>query len=177
MTVAVLREPKGIQFMIRALPGILEQCPDVHYLIVGDGVHRATLSDLAAGLSIKDHITFAGHRTDIPNLLASCDIFVLPTLKDALPTVLIEALAAEKPIIASDVGGVPEIIESGVNGLLVEPGDPSKLADACLQLLKDNALRSQIVQAGSATLRQRFSIDLQIEQLSRVYEELTSHAT
>ena len=177
MTVAVLREPKGIQFMIQALPRILEQCPDVHYLIVGDGVHRATLSDLADGLAIKKHVTFAGHRTDIPDLLACCDIFVLPTLKDALPTVLIEALAAEKPIIASDVGGVPEIIENGVNGLLVEPGDPSKLAEACLQLLKDNELSTKIVRAGSETLRKHFSIDLQIEQLSRVYEELTSHAT
>jgi glycosyltransferase involved in cell wall biosynthesis len=176
MTVAVLREPKGIQFMIRALPAILEQCPDVHYLIVGDGVHRAALSDLVAGLAIKDHVTFAGHRTDIPDLLACCDIFVLPTLKDALPTVLIEALAAGKPIIASNVGGVPEIIEDEVNGLLVAPGEPSKLVEACLRLLKDNELSRQIILAGSETLRQRFNIDTQIEQLSRMYEELTSHA-
>ena len=176
ITVAVLREPKGIQFMIEALPAILEQFPDVHYLIVGDGEYGAALSDLATVLDIKKHITFAGHRTDIPDLLACCDIFVLPTLKDALPTVLIEALAAERPIVASDVGGVPEIIENGVNGLLVAPGDPSQLADACLQLLKDNELISQIVLAGSKTVRQRFNIDSQIEQLSGMYEELTSHA-
>ena len=176
ITVAVLREPKGIQFMIEALPAILEQFPDVHYLIVGDGEYGAALSDLATVLDIKKHITFAGHRTDIPDLLACCDIFVLPTLKDALPTVLIEALAAERPIVASDVGGVPEIIENGVNGLLVAPGDPSQLADACLQLLKDNELMSQIVLAGSKTVRQRFNIDSQIEQLSRMYQELTSHA-
>jgi len=176
ITVAVLREPKGIQFMIEALPAILEQFPDVHYLIVGDGEYGAALSDLATVLDIKNHVTFAGHRTDIPDLLACCDIFVLPTLKDALPTVLIEALAAERPIVASDVGGVPEIIENGVNGLLVAPGDPSKLADACLQLLKDNELISQIVLAGSKTVRQRFNIDSQIEQLSEMYEELTSHA-
>ena len=176
MTVAVLREPKGIQFMIRALPAILEQCPDVHYLIVGDGVHRAVLSELVAGLAIENHVTFAGHRTDIPDLLACCDVFVLPTLKDALPTVLIEALAAEKPIIASNVGGVPEIIENGVNGLLVAPGEPSKLVEACLRLLKDNELSGQIILAGSETVRQRFNIDTQIEQLSRMYEELTSHA-
>ena len=176
ITVAVLREPKGIQFMIEALPAILEQFPDVHYLIVGDGEYGAALSDLATVLDIKNHVTFAGHRTDIPDLLACCDIFVLPTLKDALPTVLIEALAAERPIVASDVGGVPEIIENGVNGLLVAPGDPSQLADACLQLLKDNELISQIVLAGNKTVWQRFNIDSQIEQLSGMYEELTSHA-
>ena len=176
MTVAVLREPKGIQFMISALPAILEQCPDVHYLIVGDGVHRAVLSDLVADLAIENHVTFSGHRTDIPDLLACCDIFVLPTLKDALPTVLIEALAAGKPIIASNVGGVPEIIENGVNGVLVAPGEPSKLVEACLRLLKDNELSRQISLAGSETVRQRFNIDTQIEHLSRLYEELTSHA-
>ena len=176
ITVAVLREPKGIQFMIRALPTIIEQCPDVHYLIVGDGVHRPALSDLVAALAIKNHVTFAGHRTDIPELLGCCDIFVLPTLKDALPTVVIEALAAEKPIIASDVGGVPEIIENGVNGLLVEPGDPSKLTEACLRLLKDTELTKHIILAGSETVQKRFNIDLQIEQLSRMYEELTSNA-
>jgi len=176
ITVAVLREPKGIQFMIRALPAILEQCPDVHYLIVGDGEHGAALTDLVTALAIKNHVTFAGHRTDIPDLLACCDIFVLPTLKDALPTVLIEALAAERPIVASNVGGVPEIIENGVNGLLVSPGDPSKLTEACLKLLKDNELSRQIVLAGSKTVRQRFNIGSQIEQLSKLYEELTSHA-
>lgn len=176
ITVAVLREPKGIQFMIRALPAILEQCPDVHYLIVGDGEHGAALTDLVTALAIKNHVTFAGHRTDIPDLLACCDIFVLPTLKDALPTVLIEALAAERPIIASNVGGVPEIIENGVNGLLVSSGDPSKLAEACLKLLKDNELSRQIVLAGSKTVQQRFNIGSQIEQLSKMYEELTSYA-
>jgi glycosyltransferase involved in cell wall biosynthesis len=176
ITIAVLREPKGIQFMIEALPAILEQCPDVHYLIVGDGEHSAALTDLVAALAIKNQVTFTGHRTDIPDLLGCCDIFVLPTLKDALPTVLIEALAAERPIVASDVGGVPEIIENGVNGLLVAPGNPSKLAEACLRLLKDNELSRQIVLAGSKTVLQRFNIDSQIEQLSRMYEELTSHA-
>ena len=176
ITIAVLREPKGIQFMIEALPAILEQFPDVHYLIVGDGEYSAALTELVTALAIKNHVTFAGHRTDIPDLLACSDIFVLPTLKDALPTVLIEALAAERPIVASDVGGVPEIIENGVNGLLVASGDPSKLAEACLRLLKDNELSRQIVLAGSKTVQQRFNINAQIEQLSRMYEELTSHA-
>ena len=176
ITVAVLREPKGIQFMIRALPAILEQCPEVHYLIVGDGQHSASLVDLVAALTIKDRVTFAGHRTDIPDLLACCDIFVLPTLKDALPTVLIEALAAGKPIVASDVGGVPEIIENGVNGLLVSPGNPLKLAEACLKLLKNHELSMQMVLAGSETVRKHFDIDSQIKQLSTLYEELTSNA-
>lgn len=172
ITVAVLREPKVIQYMINALPIILEQIPDIHYLVVGDGTFSPSLKDLSAELSIQDHITFAGHRTDIPDLLACCDIFVLPTLGDALPTVLIEALAAGKPIVASNVGGVPEIIENGVNGVLVPPGDSSSLAYACLQLLKNKDQASQMVLAGSQTVWQRFNVDAQIKQLSKIYEEL-----
>ena len=174
VTVAVLREPKGIQNMIKALPALLEQVSDLHYLIVGDGNYGAALRKLVSALALEKHITFAGHRTDIPDLLASSDIFVLPTLKDALPTVLIEALAAEIPVIASDVGGVPEIIENGVDGLLVPPNDPASLADACLRLLKNNVLVQQMTLAGSKIVRQRFSINVQIENLSRLYAELAA---
>lgn len=174
ITVAVLREPKGIQYMINALPKILEQIPDIHYLVVGDGEYGTSLKDLSTALSIQDHITFAGHRTDIPNLLACSDLFVLPTLGDALPTVLIEALAAGKPVVASDVGGVPEIIENGVNGVLVPPGDPSRLAVACLQLLKNKEQSNQMILAGRRTVWQRFDVDAQIKQLSNIYEELVT---
>src|SRR4030095_3331341 len=99
------------------------------------------------------------HRTDIPALLACSDLFVLPTLKDALPTVIIEALAAEKPIVASDIGGVPEIIENKVNGLLVQPGDLSSLSTACLSLIKNSEQTRQIILAGSNIVQQKFSID------------------
>ena len=174
ITVAVLRELKGIQNMIKALPSILEQIPNAHYLIVGDGAYGASLQDLVATLSIQDCVTFAGHRTDIPALLACSDLFVLPTLKDALPTVLIEALAAEKPVVASAVGGVPEIIENEVNGLLVPPDDPSSLAKACLQIMKNKEQTKQIILAGSEIVQQRFSIDVQIEKLRKVYEELST---
>jgi len=172
ITVAVLREPKGIQNMISAFPVILEQVPNAHYLIVGDGPYAESLQDLVTALAIQDHVTFAGHRTDIPALLACSDLFVLPTLKDALPTVIIEALAAEKPIVASDIGGVPEIIENKVNGLLVQPGDLSSLSTACLSLIKNSEQTRQIILAGSNIVQQKFSIDVQIEKLSTLYEEL-----
>jgi glycosyltransferase involved in cell wall biosynthesis len=175
ITVAVLREPKGIQNMIKALPSILEQFPDLHYLIVGDGNHGETLRELVSALTLEDHVTFAGHRTDIPALLACSDLFVLPTLKDALPTVLIEALAAEIPIVATNVGGVPEIIENGVDGLLVLPDDPASLAKACLQLLKNDEQVQQITSTGSQIVQQRFSINVQIEKLSKLYKELSSY--
>ncbi len=174
VTVAVLREPKGIQYMLNALPALLDKNPNIHYLIVGDGAYGASLRELAADLAIQEHVTFAGHRADIPALLSISDIFVLPTLGDALPTVLIEALAAEIPIVASNVGGVPEIVENEVNGLLVPPGDSSELTQACLQFLQNRELASQIVQVGNAIVQQRFNISVQIEKLSHIYEEVSS---
>jgi len=174
LTVAVLREPKGIQYMINALPTILEQIPNAHYLIVGDGPYGASLQNLVTALAIQDHVTFAGHRTDVPDLLACSDIFVLPTLGDALPTVLIEALAAEKPIVASNVGGVPEIIENNVSGLLVSPADSLGLANACLKLLKNNEQAQQIALAGRKMVQQRFHINVQVEQLSKIYEKVSA---
>jgi len=158
--------------MISAFPAILKQIPNAHYLIVGDGPYGDSLRDLVSALALQDHVTFAGHRTDIPALLACSDLFVLPTLKDALPTVLIEALAAEKPIVASHIGGVPEIIQNEVNGLLDQPGDPSSLTAACLNLIKNFEQTRQIVLTGSKLVQQRFSIDVQIEKLSKLYEEL-----
>jgi len=173
ITVAVLREPKGIQYMLKALPAILDKNPNTHYLIVGDGSYGASLRELVVDLAIQEHVTFTGHRTDIPALLSISDIFVLPTLGDALPTVLIEALAAEIPIVATNVGGVPEIVENEVNGLLVPPGDSYELTQACLKFLQNQEFASQIVRAGNTIVQQRFNINIQIEQLSQIYEEVS----
>jgi len=174
ITIAVLREPKGIQYMLKALSYILDKKPNTHYLIVGDGVYADPLREQVVDLNIQEHVTFAGHRTEIPALLSISDIFVLPTLRDALPTVLIEALAAEIPIVSSNVGGVPEIVENKVNGLLVPPRDPNELASACLQLLQNKELTSQIVQTGNTVVQQRFNINNQIEHLSHLYEEVST---
>ena len=119
-------------------------------------------------------IVSVSRRTDIPALLSISDVFVLPTLKDALPTVLIEALAAGTPIVASNVGGVPEIVQDGASGLLVPPEDLDELARACLKLLQDKSLASQVIQAGNEMVRNRFDINVQIGQLSRIYEEVSS---
>jgi glycosyltransferase involved in cell wall biosynthesis len=174
ITVAVLREPKGIQYMLKALPTILAKNPNTHYLIVGDGDYGDTLRDLVTAIGIQENVTFAGRRTDIPALLSIGDVFVLPTLKDALPTVLIEALAAGIPIVASNVGGVPEIVEDGVNGLLVPPENPAELTRACLQFLQNREFASQIVHAGNDVVQKSFNISVQIEQLNRIYEEVSS---
>ncbi|MFN8455458.1 MAG: glycosyltransferase [Anaerolineae bacterium] len=172
VTVAVLRPPKGIQYMIEALPAILAQAPDTHYLIVGSGEHQNALQDLARQTGVTERVIFAGARPDIPDLLAASDLFVLPTLTEALPTVLAEAMAAVKPIVVSNVGGVPEMIEHHHNGLLIPPADPARLAQACLQLLQNPDQARRMACAGREIVEQRFNIQRQAQRLAELYEEL-----
>ena len=171
-TIAVLRELKGIQYMINALPMILRQYPNTTYLIIGEGAYANTLGGLIIDQRLEDHVVMAGHRTDIPDMLAISDMFVLPSLRDALPTVLIEALAAGVPVVTTNVGGIPEIIEHGKNGVLVNPADPQQLADACIQLLSNEDKRRELSTAGFETAKEKFDVRTQVEHLKGIYINL-----
>jgi glycosyltransferase involved in cell wall biosynthesis len=168
-TVAVLRPQKGIQFMIRALPAILAAHPDSYYLVVGDGSQRAALLEEAQKAGVGERVIFAGMRHDVPRLLAASDVVVLPTLTEALPTVLAEAMAARLPIIASRVGGVPEMVTDEVNGCLVPPEDVEALVSACSQLLRDAQLRMTMGVEGWNTVDRKFNIERQVDKLEELY--------
>jgi len=174
-TVAVLRELKGIQFMLRALPAILSAHPSTYYLIVGDGSYREALETEADKAGVKDRVIFAGQRSDIPRLLAASDLFILPTLTEALPTVLAEAMAARLPIIASAVGGVPEMVVDGQNGCLVHPSDPQELSDVCIALLSDFEKQKAMGAAGWQIVNDKFNIQEQIKQLTILYKDLINN--
>lgn len=168
-TVAVLRRDKGIQHMIGALPAIVEGAPEVVYLVVGDGRHRAALEAAAAQAGVAGRVVFAGSRTDVPRVLAACDVFALPTLQDALPTVLAEAAAAGVPIVASRVGGVPEMCLDGRNGLLVDPGDEAGLAAAVLRVLREPGLAARMGAQGEEVAAERYDIRTQAARLCDLY--------
>ena len=175
-TVAVIREQKGIQYMLNVLPEMMGKLPNLYYVIVGDGNYLESLENLSETLGIAGHVVFMHHRTNIPEILAASDLFVFPTLSDALPTVLLEAMAAGVPIVASEVGGVPEILENDVNGLLVPPADPASLADACLRLLCDKSLADRLTAAAHDTVLERFDIRQYAGNLLKLYEQvLTEH--
>jgi glycosyltransferase involved in cell wall biosynthesis len=108
-------------------------------------------------------------RKDIPRLLAASDLFVLPTLTEALPTVLAEAMAARLPIVASAVGGIPEMVADGENGFLVPPSQPSELSRACIVILSDQPTRRRMGESGWRTVNQKFKIENQVRQLEQVY--------
>ncbi len=173
-TVAVLRPLKGIQFMIQALPAILAATPNVYYLIAGSGSHHDALVEEVDRAGVKERVVFAGLRNDIPRLLAASDIFVLPTLTDALPTVLAEAMAARLPIVACAVGGVPEMVIDGRNGRLVSPGSAGELSSACIALLSAPEMRNQMGEKGWQIVNEKFNIQGQVEQLGKLYLDLMS---
>jgi len=169
ITVAVLRELKGIQFMIRAFPRVLEKHPNAYYLIVGDGSYRTMLEGEVEGLGLTGRVVFAGRQTDISSFLTAADIFVLPSLTEALPTVLAEAMAARLPIVACEVGGIPEMVVDGVSGKLVPPEDSQALANACVALLGDEFLIKSMGSAGWDYVNEKFDIRKQVENLKNLY--------
>ena len=172
ITVAVLRPPKGIEFMIRAFAMLCESEPEAHYLIVGAGTDGPRLEALARELGVSSRIQFTGMRDDIPALLAASDIFVLPSLTEALPTVLAEAAASAKPVVATSVGGAPEMLVEGETGLLVPPGDPEALAGACRRLLASPELCRRMGEAGQRLAIDRFDLEQQADRLAELYDGL-----
>jgi len=169
VTVAVLRPPKGIEYMIRALPAVLASHPNTSYLIVGSGPHQDVLIQEANKAGVEPRVVFAGMRRDVPRMLAASDVFVLPTLTEALPTVLAEAMAARLPIVASRVGGIPEMVTNGQNGFLLAPQDANGLADACTHLLDNPEKRLDMGAEGWKIVSRKFNIERQVEQLKQLY--------
>jgi glycosyltransferase involved in cell wall biosynthesis len=169
VSVAVLRKPKGLQFLISALSDVLSLIPDAKLVIVGAGDHGPALRQQVADLELKDSVVFTGTRSDIAGLLAMSDVFVLPTLEDVLPTVVAEAMATGLPVVASDVGGLPEMVVDGTTGLLVPPAVVAALADACSVMLQDPDKAHVMGLAGRDVAKERFDARRQAERLDDLY--------
>ncbi|HEY0141059.1 MAG TPA: glycosyltransferase [Thermoanaerobaculia bacterium] len=167
VTVAVLRPKKGIEVLLEAA----KRVPDAYFLIVGDGPKREEWNALAEQLGVADRIRWAGYRRDVDALLAGCDLFVHPSLDDAFPTVLLEAMAAGLPVVATRVGGIPEIV-SEFTGTLVPAGDANELAMAIHALMNDDVARKRMSVAAEKTALENFSTEAWIGRLDAVYREV-----
>jgi glycosyltransferase involved in cell wall biosynthesis len=172
-TVGRLTSIKGHQHLIDAVPEILRRCPAAHVVLVGDGELRQALAERTHRLGVDSHVIFTGYREDISALIAGMDVFVLPSLNEGMGRVLIMAMALGKPIVASRVGGVPELLGQGEAGLLVPPADSRALADAICTLLADPVRVKTFGEAG----RRRapvYSADAMVRALARLYREVLS---
>lgn len=174
ITVAVLRPEKGIDRLVAAMPMICNACPGAHLLVVGNGPQFGSLQSQIAALGLEEAVTLVGFREDVPDLMRSADIFVLPTLNDALPTVVMEAMAAGLPVVASDVGGLSDMMVSGVEGALVPPDDVPALGTAVLSLLLNPAMRKKSGSAARSRAEREFTLQGQVARLSEIYKQLVS---
>ena len=171
--VARLEPEKGHRFLIEAMPAVVDVVPDAWLAVVGEGSLADELRAQAADLPApaRDRIVFTGRREDISAVTADLDIAVLPSLREAQGISILEAMARRKPVVASRVGGVPEVITDGVDGLLVPPADPRALAAAMTRLATDARSRRRIAEAGYRTVVERFSIDSMVRRIEEVYDE------
>lgn len=165
-----LAEQKGITYLLQAMPRVIQSCPDINLVIVGDGELKSALQDQSAQLGIQDNVLFLGPRLDIPELLQLFDIYVLPSLWEGMPMVLLESLAAGCPVIATDVGGVSKVIKHGENGLLAQSKNPQQLAEAIVSLLADSTLRDQFAARGLEIFKNKFSSDIMTRNYERLYQ-------
>jgi glycosyltransferase involved in cell wall biosynthesis len=168
-TVANLRAEKGHEVLLDAARLVLARHPDVEFRLAGDGPMRPLREQQARDLGIEPRVRFLGHAEDIPALLGASDIFVLPSRTEAFPNGLIEAMAAGLPCVASNVGGIPELVQHERNGLLVPPADPALLADAIMRLIEDEGRAAAYGAAGRATVESRYSFDRMVSAFESLY--------
>ena len=171
-SVGRLSEGKGHKHVIAAIDIIAETGIPVHLTLVGDGPLQRDLLQQSSEIGWGSRVHFFGKRFDVPDVMAAFDVFVHPSLWEGFGVVLLEAMALGLPIVASDVGAIPEIVLNGQTGLLVPPGDPPGLAAGIMRLYRDPKLANQLGRAGKSRLAQHFSLNEMVRKTIEVYEEL-----
>ena len=169
--VARLEPEKGHPTLLEAWPLVLRSVPDAYLLIVGEGSRRGALEAQARDLRIAHRVVFTGRRDDVPAVTAALDVAVLPSYREAQGLSILEAMALSRPVVASNVGGIPEMITDGVTGLLVPPHDPAALAAGIVRLLLDHPLADTLGRAGHDLVHDRFCIQLMVNAVEAIYDE------
>lgn len=172
--VAVLRARKGHRFLIEAFKRLLPEFPGLRLVIVGEGPQETNIRELISDPALRDRVTMAGTQADIPSLLKAFDLFVLPAQEEALGTALIEASAMGVPVIATNVGGIPEVL--GDAGLPVPPEDVNALTDSMRKVLASPALKAQMRERGIRRARELFDEELMVRRTEQLYLERTRSA-
>jgi len=170
-TVGTLRKIKGHQYLVEAMPSILQKIPNAMMLIVGSGGEANNLKQLAAKLGVEERITFLGHRNDAAALMCKFDVFVLPSVSEGFPNVILEAAVNKRPIIATRVGGVCEILEDRYSALLVEKEKPYLIAEKVVELKNDAVLAMYLAENAYCAVK-KFSLSNFVNGYSNIYQEI-----
>jgi glycosyltransferase involved in cell wall biosynthesis len=169
-TVARLSPEKDQATLLNAFARLLEVVPDARLLVVGGGPLRKELETLAAALGIAPYTRFTGERSDVAALLGAMDVFCLPSLTEGTSLTLLEAMATALPVVATAVGGTPEVVTDRRSGLLVEPGRPDRLAEALLEVLHHPDRADRMGAEGRAIVAERYSLEAMVDRYTELYE-------
>jgi glycosyltransferase involved in cell wall biosynthesis len=172
--ISVLRSWKGHATFLEAAAHLLKSSKrPIRFVIAGDGPGRQELTDKIAQEPWKNHVTLLGHRADVPNVLASLDVLVLPSYAhEGIPQIILQAQAMSRAVVATTVGGIPEVVEDNVTGLLVPPRNAEVLAEKIEVLLDDPSLRSRLGEAARTSIEKHHGVDAMGERLLALYEKL-----
>ena len=170
-----LSPEKGQRVLLNALPNIVKRLPCTT-VFCGDGPDRSHLESLSVELGVDDDVRFAGHCSDMQPYYSAMDALVLPSLSEGLPNVVLESMASGKPVIAANVGGVPEVVEDGWNGALFTAGDHDALATAVISTLSDQEIIDSFTMNGFSRIETDFSFSTQAARLSDIYNEVLKNA-
>jgi len=174
-TVACLKPQKAPLDFVRACRIMKRELPEAHFVLIGDGTQRPRVERWRRRFALDDSLHLLGWRRDVPRLLSALDVFVLASRWEGLPIACLEAKAAGLPIVATSVGGVPEVVANGVNGLLVPPARPEQLASVVIDLLHHDEARNRFGEASYASLDGACSIERMVTQTEELYETLLNH--
>jgi glycosyltransferase involved in cell wall biosynthesis len=167
-----LSEEKGVNYLIEAGYILKEKGEDFKIIIIGDGPKRKELEDLTRSKGLKQQVVFTGFQNDIEEWLSAMDCLVLPSLTEGTPMAILEAMSLGVPIIASAVGGIPSVVENGVNGLLVAPGDYRELSEKILLIIKNKTLRFEMAMKGVNIIKKRFDVHEWCHKIESQYDSV-----
>lgn len=174
-TVGTLNPQKGVQYLIRALPKIKAEFPGVQLEIIGDGGYKKTLVKEVAKLKLKSYVKFTGFVPDVSKYLTKFDLYVQPSLSESFGLAIVQAMSVGLPVVATNTGGIPEVVTEGKSGYLVEPENPKSLADAILELLRHPSLARKMGQMGRKEARFKFNLSDMVNELEKTYEEVAQN--
>jgi glycosyltransferase involved in cell wall biosynthesis len=167
--IAALVPHKGQRHLIEAAHLVVQKMPDVRFVILGEGELREPLERVIKEYRLEKHVLLPGFRTDVLGCLKRFDLFVMSSVTEGLGTSLLDAMACSRPIVATTAGGIPEVVEDGVTGMLVPPRDHAALADAILSLIGDPKRRQTMGDAGFARVNEKFTVERMIAGTAAVY--------
>ena len=177
--VAALVPHKGQRHLIEAAHIVVQKMPDVRFVILGEGELREALERLIKEYRLEKHVLLPGFRTDVLGCIKSFDLFVMSSVTEGLGTSLLDAMACSRPIVATEAGGIPEVVDNGVTGVLVPPRDHTAMADAILSLIGDKPRLQAMGNAGFARVNEKFTVERMIAGTAAVYARVagTPHVT